>query len=478
MLEGGWPYADAWEQKGPAVFLLYALAFLLFGRNEAAIYPLDLAFLAAALLGCMAIGRQLARPWIGALGGVVAFIAIRNDYWTFAQPDTWVAYLMLVLAALVIDPARRWRTSTAIAAGLIIGIAVLIKPLYAALGAIPAAALVAEAGVTRRVAGRLAVSAIVVTLLVAATFAAFWAGGKLDALVETYILFNLKAHVGRIAFDREEWLIRAASMVLMPRLDLAVGLINVLALFGLRMVVKTDRVAAAVLATGLLVGFAVGFAQNKFFFYQFMPAYAFTGLLAGLWIGARAIPAIARLRADRRRRRRAATATGVALAALAMVVKPQAERAGDWWASALGVIDVETRERNLCEIDFCAPDSREIAALIRQESAPGDPIFVWGFDAIVYFLADRPHASRYAWSYPAIGGTAEWRERTRRRLLDELTTAAPRLIAVQAFDNIRLMGRASSSQHLEDFPELREFIAERYTLIFGGARFLLYRRNA
>jgi hypothetical protein len=47
-----------------------------------------------------------------------------------------------------------------------------------------------------------------------------------------------------------------------------------------------------------------------------------------------------------------------------------------------------------------------LAAVIRQLTAPGDALLVWGAEPYLYFAADRRPMSRFIYTYPVLGGGA------------------------------------------------------------------------
>jgi hypothetical protein len=72
MLQGGLPYADAWEVKGPAAHFAYALALLIFGKTEFAIRAFDLVVNIAGVMAAARIGKIAGRRWVGFVAAGVA----------------------------------------------------------------------------------------------------------------------------------------------------------------------------------------------------------------------------------------------------------------------------------------------------------------------------------------------------------------------------------------------------------------------
>jgi hypothetical protein len=80
VLQGGLPYADAWEIKGPGAHALYALAILLFGDTERAVRYFDVVWQLAALAAFLTAGMYYKRLLAGLLGFLLS-IAMMAGSW-------------------------------------------------------------------------------------------------------------------------------------------------------------------------------------------------------------------------------------------------------------------------------------------------------------------------------------------------------------------------------------------------------------
>jgi hypothetical protein len=105
---------------------------------------------------------------------------------------------------------------------------------------------------------------------------------------------------------------------------------------------------------------------------------------------------------------------------------------------------------------------RRAAAFVSTHTAADQPIFVWGFEPLLYELADRRPASRYIYNAPQ---RAPWsRDAARPLLMQELEAHPPAAILVERGD--RHPGTAGSdgdsTAALAQFPQLREFLAAGY----------------
>ena len=71
LLDGHAPYTEIWERKPPGIFVLFAVAQLVFGRSVAAIRILGCLAVAASSVLLFLIGRSLKNPTAGLLAGIL-----------------------------------------------------------------------------------------------------------------------------------------------------------------------------------------------------------------------------------------------------------------------------------------------------------------------------------------------------------------------------------------------------------------------
>jgi hypothetical protein len=126
--------------------------------------------------------------------------------------------------------------------------------------------------------------------------------------------------------------------------------------------------------------------------------------------------------------------------------------------------------------DYDLDNDRRLAAEIRRRTPEAAPVYVWGFEPVVYLLADRPPATRFIYNVPQ---RVQWaREHARSTLMQELARRPPQLIAVQRNDVFPSVtgDELDSRRALETFPELSTLIEEDYALIESIDDFELYER--
>jgi hypothetical protein len=137
--------------------------------------------------------------------------------------------------------------------------------------------------------------------------------------------------------------------------------------------------------------------------------------------------------------------------------------------------------RNQSVFDFT--ESYETAAYLRDRTEPGEPIQVWGYESLVYYLADRPASSRFQMTHPLVmrvpgGSLTPMQQRWRREFIEAVTARPPAYIAVLRDDRWWWAPDEQSSEELlDDFPAWKAIIESRYEADHNIGRFVIYRRR-
>ncbi len=475
VLDGGMPYRDAWDFKPPGIFVVYALARAVSGGAAWGIRLLEATAMIATAFGLVHLARRWwAEPRIGIVAAaLMALVHAQLDFWHTAQPETFGG--MLIVAGLVVGTPDRPRLGHYVAAGVLFGAAGLLKPPLAGAGTV--LALWDAALRLRRAEGtpgqRLKSAKIYIPLLgvlaggvipFALTLAWFAHHQALSDLHRTLFVFTPhytalgwvgQSFGGLVYRALAEWLVGYSS-------GIVVGVLLALAQW---------RSVGARHGVGLLLGVIaiqlVGVAlQGKFFPYHYAGCWPASAMIAALgwwgpwrWAAARSRRAI----------------VGVTLAWLLAIAAHTAttDVYGHFWIRSIRRARVFLLDRDdqttidgLATVaDVDAGANRRMAAAIRAHTAPGDPLYVWGFEPALYDLADRPAASRYIYNVPQrVTWSADW---ARSELMADLATTPPVAIVVVSEDVMfQVTGDAHSSATLLDdpngFPELRGLLLTAY----------------
>lgn len=484
ILHGGMPYRDAFDFKPPGIFLVYALARSLFGPAQIGIRILEVAAMATTAFGLVRLSRihfGTTRP--GFIGAALASqVHAQLDFWHTGQPETFggtLTILGLLVATKAHEARRRDDRKAAIGAwlgaGVLFGLAGLMKPPLAGAGAAVAglAALstlfpgllgadepspswkirIARAATTL---GATAAGGALPFALVLAWFRAKGALGDLHQVLFVFTPYYTKLSwenarvTGMAYYGFTEWFVAYSGAMLTGTLSLA-------------LIRPTRREApyVAAVASVILVHIAGVVMQGKFFPYHWGATFPLSGTLAGLGL-------YKAFQWTARRSPFATAAFGGLFVAAAVAKAPVPnmgptflERAGRRAAIYLrGPMVPKERDSLASVADVDAGENRAVAEWVRAHTPADRPIFVWGFECVIYDIADRSIASRYIYDVPQ---RATWSAKPMQEaLMRDLGERPPSAIVVEHNDVFPMVtGNDQDSAH-SLFDGLERLIDDRY----------------
>jgi hypothetical protein len=465
-LEGRWPYLDTWDHAFPGLAFLQALEIALLGRSQAAFRAFDFAFqLASAWLIfriAWALGAR-AGAWLGA----ASFALIYQGYgpWNTAQREGFGLLFLLLGFRLWQSAWRRRGTACAAAIGLGLGLAASIKPTLAGFAC-------AYAPLLRR-PGRAALVGAAAALVPLAAFAGAYAlRGGLGDLYEACVAYQREVYLERLGGGAP---LAALLWERLTRLGpQAAGLALAYApllCFG------PARAERAMLYLGYLASLAGVVAQGSFAGYHYLPGLGIGAVLLGSAFALLVERPLAAL--GRPPRTAAGLASVLVVAALPVYVEParvaRVVRGDFLGRPAPGELRVGTV--------FDLGEDVALADHLRAHTEAHERIQVWGHESLVYYLARRDAASRFQTSNPLVtrrsdGELTPMQRRWRAEFLRDLAQDPPRYVVITRDDHWWWAPeQRSSEQLLDDFPEWKRFVEERYALERRIGRFLVLRRQ-
>ncbi|HET9603742.1 MAG TPA: glycosyltransferase family 39 protein [Gemmatimonadales bacterium] len=388
VLHGGMLYRDAWDVKGPVAALPALIAQVAFGRNMWGIRVLDLAAVVAAAVTLYRVGSRWssrAAALAAALIWVLAYATTRFN--STAQPDGFGAVLLLLATAPLLRPAppRMWALA---AAGAVVGVLVLLKPIYLAFLVIPVVAAAPWEPGARWQPGRL--GAIVAGLLLPIILLLGWfaLGHALSPFLDGYISYNVANNGPGIVKGFFSML--ASGTLADPSWLLALAC----AVAGAAVLWPSQRRATAILVAWILAALLVIHIQRPYYPYRAHVLGAPLTLLA--------------LVASWRAWVQGAASRWLSLAVVAALAMVEARtplaQAALWLREIPGPGTTADYQQHFAYLTTTAAGEMRTVRRVINLTRPGDHIFVFRFPSI-YFLADRQAASRFAVE-AAIGGTA------------------------------------------------------------------------
>jgi MFS family permease len=402
IFDGGAPYADAANNKGPLTYLLFGLLGLITGTSNVVLQlAVVLVTPIAAMLVAGYVSRYAGRA-VGFLAGLAfALFSSTGDLLGF-EPMTEVFGMVPMTAAWYL--ASRGTTRSAAGAGLCAAVATLMAPAFAIV--IPIAAL--ELWRRGRERGTRLLLFAWATAAAANTIALvmLWLGlaGAIDDML-TQVLGGMATALGGGPAPETSGLAREPSE-LYRFFTIPAGALWIAAAIGSLVAWRTPRLRP--LALPALLWLVLTFVRVKLAddeldhqFYLALPGIAL-GLAAG----------IAALWGPAPRQR-------VALAALVLAVPVAAFVLGPQWRA----LQLPAGER------FGGGDSyalaEPVADFLGENTTPEDRIFVGGHSAQVYWLAERKAPTRFFDSFPVEQEASYRRERDR-----DLQDSPPKAIVI------------------------------------------------
>lgn len=480
LLHGGMPYREAWDIKGPVAHVWFAIGQLLFGRGQLGIRVVDLALLIWAAFALARVGRQLTRPSSGAwlaIGLVLAHASL--GYFYTAQPDGAVSLALTVAFAplFVASPSRRALAMS----GVVIGIAMLMKPLYVVFLLVPG--LVVLQSTERPVASRiqsLLIVGVATAIPVAAMLGWFAARGALDEMIDVYIRYNASSYSGVTDFSLRQRVMGVVRYFLpWPR---AIALVAML--LGSATILRRDRRRALLIFGWFLGALALVVSQGKFFVYHWAVIFPSAALLIALGVAsiidtgqpAKATPATETPGIDTPAPPLAIRASLGAAMVLAIVLPLARQPASDAWHWLRFVSERDSRAEyyarfGLDDRSYVAADQMAAAEFIRANTTDRDRVAIFGYDAPVLFLSGRSNATRYSYALPLVGyrSSSAFRTKYRRDYMASLADVPAYVVVGLLF--------SGKERTLDEFPEFKVYLAQHFALQRSFGNVDVYRRR-
>ena len=450
--EGAIPYRDLWDQNMPGALGIELLAERVFGPRAAAIRAFDTIWMAITLGLLHRVGSRSLSPLSASVGVVLAIAT----YFTFghhptAQRDGFCLLFLLVAVVAATEAPRSARGG--VLAGLVVGLCAaavsLLKPPVAIVAVVPAVAVLTRdrSGVVARAAA-LAVSFSVPTL---ALVLYLWRNAALAPFYDSVVLFNREyLGVGRDRFALFAGLFGfAARNPVVP-----IGMLGIFA--GLTS--SRTRLLAIFSVSCLLSALL----QGKLTDYHLVPFL----LMLCLWSGHGVVVALRDARFAPLSR--LAAVAMIAVFAFSFVEAFRFEKMPGIWLSLVRTGGASARREEM-----------EVAGRIAEYSAPGESVLVWGIGTagFIHTFAHRPSPTRFTTNYPFSldRPDSELVTRWRAEFLAALRAQPPRLVLVVEGDRWPGIGNLDSTESLERFIGLREFLRAHYVPLFEMGGNLGYR---
>ena len=475
LLRGDWPYIATWEADYPGLMFLQAAEIFVFGKSIAMFRLFDILFQLGSAYFILRIAEKLSGR-VAAMIAPILFCLIYQGfgYWNTAQREGFGMLFILAGFWLYFTAERRPAWMTTVIAGLGMGFAFTIKPTLLGLSLFYAPLLLELR--TRRAVMLAALAGLSVITPALIFIGAYWVKGGLTQFYEACVSYQ-PIYTARLRGDAP---VLTYWMQKFARLGRnAVFLPIVYAPFLIGGTARRERLMVWLAFVGSVYGV---FVQGTFAGYHYLPGMALGAILVGdlyvtvsAWI-LRHFEWPLDLRQSVQR-----------VGALVLLVAAVPFYMGDAPVGDLVRLQflkpprpLEVRNRTV----FDYTESYDVAAYLRERTSPDQPVQVWGYESLVYYLADRRAASRFQMTHPLVmrvpgEDITPMQQRWRAEFVADINERRPPYVAVVTQDNWWWSPEEKTSEELlDDFPEWKSVIARDYSLETTIGRFLIYRRVA
>lgn len=487
ILDGGVPYRDVFDQKGPATHYTFALILWAGGQTQVAIRG----FFFLVALATTRLGAVLAERWAGVHARLptvlcLGLVLLQGDGgapWQTAQVEDLLLLLQLAVTVLWSGGITK-ATRTRDACGwILLGLSVLYKPTalvpclsLAACAAWCRALPTCEQDAAGRVAARgspirwLVTGVAWFTLPLAIAAACLGARGALGDAWQVLVEFNAAYVLRRQGL--------ASALLLLATRWGRLLLISSWGALG-KCAVSAQAVGRFVW-TSLLANFATVLWQGKFWPYHWTPAIGCLAILAGMGV-ARVVQELKERWSGRIQRPVARLAAPLVMAGLVLLAAPVDMRS----LYELGRQTGRVVTGRLSLDEFRAPYEcgavqanvhQQVANYLRERTRPDETIVVWGYETVLHFLAQRRAPSRFAVDrilcVPEFSHRAAWR----REFMQAVRRRAPAYIVVAEHNATTIW--QDSRRELAEFAEFQALLARDYQSDRSFDRLHVYRRRS
>jgi hypothetical protein len=466
ILDGGVPYKDAWDIKGPLAYYGYALALGILGRHEVAIRSFDL----IVVLACCVLLRRLVfrlgvRQAIGANYAVIVFLLtyFALGFWHTAQPDGWAGMLVLVVVTLLIEsPGRPLWVMTGI--GVVIALATLIKPTFSMFLVLPLLYPVRKVGESASNIGSLSCCVLGFGAASSAVLAAIFhdraafqdVTDVAHFLRSTYSPFGQRHVLSELG---ELPLILAVLGLLSP------FVLSIVGIFAIRK--DGRRRQSGILAAWFTLAFLEVAVQGRYWAYHWIPVMVAMAPILGATFD---IYSRRLTMAELPQRKSGALIVLICCCVLA----PSGELAlysSYGWPSYL--FGLENRRQYVAKFWDDLGSFDRVSEYIQQHSSSTDGVLMWGYDPLINVLSERKSPSRFSMSYCLVVD-GPLRVKFRNTFMQDIGRTPPYYIVVDA--GTWALVDKSGKELLSQFPQFDRYLHDNYVLARWVGTFEVWKR--
>lgn len=456
ILDGGVPYHDAWDVKGPMTHCIGALALMIFRDPEIAIRAVDLL---SIILCCYLVRRLTLRltagdTWAANFAWVLfALIYYGGGVWFTANPEGWASVFLLAMMVVLIENTWKLRWVLLTAAGLI-GIATQFKILFSIFLVIPLCCLV-DSRLTWSQRIRLFVCCIIGFLAINVGFMAWLRShGALSDYLDVFRWIS-SAYLPELDFYAElQEMFRALyhNGVLIPLLSAPMALCF---LFGRGM-----RRESLLIGAWVVFSFVVVAAQHRYYWpHHWVPFATSVAPMFAVFVST-----MRKMKPTRISPRYWVMWTAFLYLLGILIPGQRAIEEGNYTWPAY-IMGFRNTEEYIDKLNGSWPiySFRDASTYVQEHSEPNDRVLVWGYDALINVIARRKSPTRFVFSHPLVVD-GPLRKKYRRIFMEELKSTPPLYVIIDTTFS-GPFGEGYGLERLKVFPDFQEFMNTRYRFV-------------
>jgi hypothetical protein len=462
LLEGKMNYLHVFDLKPPGIHFLFAFAELVFGEKMLNLRIFDILWQAftAYMVFLIAFKFTLKKNFSVAASFIYLILYFRQDYWHTFQADGMLNLPFAVSILLLLSSNEYHSFLKIFFAGVLFSVALIFKYTIISFFPLVLICFLSASGELRslRFKNTAVYSAGVITVLSAAAILYYFTGALGEFINIQFVQTPLYT---KIAYDTESTSYITSQIVKLFVYSVYTPLIWLSLIAMLASVVKKKlNFRNAVLFSWVLSSLFSLIIQWKFYYYHFLVVLAPLAVCCVY-----SVSEFLKKAGESRKKTVLAFVSILFIVYSVYSMIPYVQNYSNLAGIAFGEKTLnEVYIKNGFTSDSVFMISKTFNAIenVEKMTDPGDNIFVWGFDPLVYYISGRKCVSRFIYNFPLL-----WKGENsamRKEFITAIENDNPKLILVAQNDPLFFISgyNEDSKQLLERFPEFKRFIESKY----------------
>ena len=459
ILNGGMPYKDAWELKGPAVYYIFAFINWLFNNQEYGLRIFDLICSSFGFIIFYKICNRLSGPFISIILLSVFGSFYFHDNWVAAEPDGWASFLTLSIVYLLLKDNGNFRNRNTTYIAIIIAILTCLKPpfiLYSLL--IPIYTLFWRDANNKDKLIFVIKTALISIFLLSLVAFYFWINNALQELIDILFIYNIEFH-------RDIWGISNQKNVL-TGLTRIFALDNFVALYplfliGIFLLLKKEKRLFIIIFSYLCISTLIIVIQNSYLDYHHLlivpPVLLFTSITLDKYKNKFIIY----------------------LLCVSVIYLSFHDKYSKYFLSAYDLSTNKISASEYRERIILINDKKlwEVVRYMETKNSEKRPVFVLGFEQGINFFSESPTATRFTYIMAFIESHGEYFQNISKILLEDLSKSNPKYIILTPYTEYISRKNRNRNEAIDRIKGLKSYIDNKYKIDNVIFPFFIYKEK-